>query len=209
MKLAQVTLAVPDDIYADVMKGTLEIAGLVKDNNHVIRKHLPRVADTVPKSEIVQKIKKANILQVLKNNKGVAIGIGIGAAVGAGALYTVHSFKEKKIEKEEENIKDFQEALKAYLNTTKTGKLNCQVVDSLLVELEEIEKRRMGDSIVLSIPASQLNELINSIYDYTKRLSEANKIDVQVTAPRCGKKDGITNLQSYLEIQKQIFEKVA
>ncbi len=28
MKLAQVTLVVPDDIYADVMNGTLEIAGM-------------------------------------------------------------------------------------------------------------------------------------------------------------------------------------
>jgi hypothetical protein len=49
MKLAQDILAVFDDIYAEVVKGTLGITELVKDNNHIIRKHLPRVADIGPK----------------------------------------------------------------------------------------------------------------------------------------------------------------
>ena len=45
MQLAQVTLAVPDDIYEGILAGTLEIAaGVVRDNKGVIRKHLPKVA---------------------------------------------------------------------------------------------------------------------------------------------------------------------
>lgn len=209
MKLAQVTLVVPDDIYADVMKGTLEIAGLVKDNNHVIRKHLPRVADTVQNSSVVKKVKKANVLQVVKNNKGVAIGIGVVVAVGTGVVYAVHSIKEKKNEKAEESVTSFQRALKEYFKATKKGKLNARVVDALLDALEELEKSKVGDSVMLSIPASQLNELINSIFDYTKRLAEANAIDMQVKAPKLGDKNSIANLQNYLKIQKQIIEKVA
>lgn len=58
MKLAQVTLAIPDDIYADVINGTLEISRLVKDNNHIIRKHLPRVADVVQNTDVAKKVKK-------------------------------------------------------------------------------------------------------------------------------------------------------
>lgn len=40
MKIAQVSLAVDDDIYEAIMAGTLEIAaGVVRDNKGVIRKH--------------------------------------------------------------------------------------------------------------------------------------------------------------------------
>lgn len=209
MKLAQVTLAVPDDIYVDVMNGTLEIAGLVKDNNHIIRKHLPRVADTVQNKDVAKKVKKANLLKVVKNNKGVAIGVGIAAVVGTGAVYVIHSIKEKKTERLEKSVVDFQKALKDYLKATKTGKLNAKVVDALLDVLAELQKNKAGDSVMLSIPASQLNELINSIFDYTKRLAEANAIDMQVKSPKQGNKNSIANLQSYLKIQKQIMEKAA
>jgi len=209
MKLAQVTLAVPDDIYADVMNGTLEIAGLVKDNNHIIRKHLPRVADVVQNTDVAKKVKKANLLQVVKNNKGVAIGVGIAAAVGTGTLYVIHSIKEKKTERLEKSVVDFQKALKEYLKATKTGKLNAKVVDALLDALAELQKNKAGDSVMLSIPASQLNELINSIFDYTKRFAEANAVDMQVKSPKLGNKNSIANLQSYLKIQKQIIEKAA
>lgn len=209
MKLAQVTLAVPDDIYADVMKGTLEIAGLVKDNKHIIRKHLPRVADAVPKEKAVKKVKTANVMQVLKNNKGIAIGIGTVAAIGAGAVYIIHSKKEKKMVQVEESVVDFQKALKNYLKATKCERLNSTVVDALLDALKEVEKSKIGDSVMLAIPASQLNQLINSIFDYTKRLAEANAVDLKINAPKRGNKNSISNLQSYLVIQKQIIEQVA
>jgi len=209
MKLAQVTLAVPDDIYADVMNGTLEIAGLVKDNNHIIRKHLPRVADKVQNNEVAKKVKKANLLKVVKNNKGVAIGVGIAAAVGTGALYVIHSIREKKSERLEKSVADFQKALKDYLKATKNGKLNAKVVDVLLDVLTELQKNNGGDCVMLLIPASQLNELINSIFDYTQRLVEANAIDMQVKSPEYGNGNSIANLQSYLKIQKQIMEKAA
>lgn len=209
MKLTQVTLAVPDDIYADVMNGTLEIAGLVKDNNHIIRKHLPRVADKVQKNEVAKKVKKANLLKVVKNNKGVAIGVGIAAAVGTGTLYVIHSIREKKSERLEKSVSDFQKALKDYLKATKNGKLNAKVVDALLDVLTELQKNNGGDCVMLIIPASQLNELINSIFDYTQRLIEANAIDMQVKSPEYGNGNSIANLQSYLKIQKQIMEKAA
>lgn len=62
---------------------------------------------------------------------------------------------------------------------------------------------------MLLIPISQLNELINSIFDYTKRLAEANAIDIPVKSPECGSGNSIANLQNYLKVQKQIMEKAA
>lgn len=209
MKLAQVTLAVPDDIYADVIAGTLEIGGLVKDNKNIIRKHLQRVANAVPRKNTAQTVKKVNVMQIVKSNKGVAIGIGVAVAVVGGVAYAVHSVKERKAEQVEAYVADFQKSLKLYLKATKNGKINAKVVENLLDVLKEIEKCKVSETVMLVIPASQLNELINSIFDYTKRLAIANTQEIQVNAPKRGTKNSISNLQSYLEIQKQIICNVA
>ena len=82
--------------------------------------------------------------------------------------------------------------------------------DDLLVALEEAQNSKAGDAVMLSIPAKQLNELISSIFDYTKRLAEANAFkDVRVAAPKRGAKNSMANLQNYLEIQKQIMANAA
>ena len=211
MKIAQVSLAVPDEIYEGILAGTLEIAaGVVRDNKGVIRKHLPKVAVQAKDSAAKAAKNGAGIVQAVKKNPGVAIAVGAAAAVGGGVAYLVHHSKKKKLTTQEECVENFQKALKAYLKATKAGKLNEKVVDDLLVALEEAQNSKAGDAVMLSIPAKQLNELISSIFDYTKRLAEANAFkDVRIVAPKRGAKNGIANLQSYLEIQKQIIEKAA
>lgn len=231
MKIAQVSLAVDDDIYEAIMAGTLEIAaGVVRDNKGVIRKHLPKVAaqakDGAAKAAKAAKVANAaknnkvvkaapvakgnGIVQLVKKNPGVAIAAGAVVAVGGGVAYLAHHVKQKKMTKQEECVADFQKALKAYLKAAKTGKLNEKVVDDLLVALENAQNSKAGDAVMLSIPAKQLNDLISSIFDYTKRLADANAFkDVRIVAPKRGAKNSIANLQSYLEIQKQIIEKAA
>ena len=208
MKVAQVSLAVPDDIYVGLMNGTLNIAaGVVRDNNGVIRKHLPKVANVAKENKAIRAAANNGVMQIAKNFKVVAIGVGAAAAIGGGVAYLVHSSKAKKIEQKEESVAKFQKALKAYLKAAKGGNINAKVIDNLLTALQEIENSKAGDAVILSIPASQLNDLINSIFDYTRRLAEANSFsEVPVKAPKRGSKNSIINLQNYLEIQKQIIE---
>lgn len=212
MKIAQVNLAVPDEIYSDIMKGTLEIAaGVVRDNKGVIRKHLPKVANVAKDNKAVKAVAaNKNAIQIVKNLKVVGIVVGAAAAVGGGVAYMVHRHKEKKAEALEECIANFQNALKAYLKAAKAGAINAKVVDNLLEALEEVRNSKAGDAVMLSIPATQLNQLINSIFDYTRQLAEANAFtDAHVKSPKRGSKNSMVNLQSYLEIQKQIIAKAA
>lgn len=207
MPIVQVPLDVPDDIYAGVLNGTLELMGLAKDGQHKVRKHIARA--NVPKVKKAAQAPKAGVLQVVKEHKVVAIGVAVGAAViGAGA-YAVHSIKERKKEAAEERVADFQKALKEYLKASKKGKLNAKVVDNLLNALEELEKKKLGKDIELTIPASQLTALIFSIFTYTQSLAEANSFDVKIAKPKSGTQGNITSLKSYLEIQKQILESAA
>ena len=132
----------------------------------------------------------------------------VAAAAGAGA-YAFHSIKERKKEAAEERVVGFQKALKEYLKASKKGKLNAKVVDNLLNALEELELKKLGKDIELTIPASQLTALIFSIFTYTQSLAEANSFDVEISKPKAGTKGNIISLKSYLEIQKQILESAA
>ena len=64
--------------------------------------------------------------------------------------------------------------------------------------------------MTLNISASQFSELINCLFNFTKRLAEANNISSEfINRPKVFKKKGYSDLQYYLNVQKDIFEKVA
>lgn len=203
MPIVQVPLDIPDYIYKDLRNGSLELLGLVKDNQNRIRKHISK-AKLVKSDEI----KKVGFLQVIKQHKVAVVCVAATTVVGAG-VYAYHNWKERKIDVAEEKVSSFRKALKEYLKASKKEKLNTRVVENLLAALDELEKKRWGKDIELTIPASQLNELIFSIFTYTESLAQANSFEIQIAKPRFGLRGNIESLKSYLEIQKQILESVA
>ncbi len=204
MPIVQVPLDIPNDIYKDLLSGSLELFGLVKDNQHRIRRHIPK-AQLVNSDEI----KEDGFLQVAKQHKGAAIFVVAAVMVGGVSAYVFHNLKEGKMDIAEEKVLAFQKALKEYLKTSKKGKLNTRVVENLLASLNELEKEKLGKDIELIIPASQLNELIFSIFTYTESLAHANSFEIIIEKPQLGSDGNIGNLKSYLEIQKQILESAA
>ena len=71
MPVVNVNLVLDDKTYAAVKAGVYELGGLVKDNKHIIRKHLPTVVDSA-KDVRVQK-SKANQMVIDSNNEKVVI----------------------------------------------------------------------------------------------------------------------------------------
>ena len=207
MPIVQVPLDVSDDIYMGVLNGSLELLGMVKDGQHKVRKHIPRAK--LPRADKAAKVKKAGVWQVIKEHKAIAIGVGAVTTVAGVGAYAYHSWKDNKMADAEEKIADFQKALKDYLKASKKGKLNAKVVDNLQNALDDLEKKKLGKDVELTIPASQLTALIYSIFTYTETLAKANEYEVKIVKPKNGTQGSITSLKSYLEIQKQILENVA
>ena len=206
MPIVQVPLDVPDEIYTQVLNGSLNLMGMVKDNQNKVRKHIPTAKLSQAQNPV--KINKSSILQNIKKPKNIAIGIGFAAAMGVGT-YAYHSWKKNKKNPAEEKVMIFQKALKEYLKASKKGKLNTEVVDNLLASLNAIEEKQFGKDIELSISASQFTALIYSIFTYTESLAKDNSFDVKIMKPKHGTKGNIISLKSYLEIQKQILENAA
>ena len=123
MKIAQVSLAVPDEIYEGILAGTLEIAaGVVRDNKGVIRKHLPKVAvqakDSAAKAVKAAKGNGAGIVQVVKKNPVAAIGIGAVAAVGGGVTFSFY-YAQNLSRAFPSNIANFNKCSYSFIQLTK------------------------------------------------------------------------------------------
>lgn len=201
MPVVPVNLVLDEKTYAGVLSGALELGGLVKDKElKRVRKHLPTVAKET-KSGV------AKAVAVIKDHKGAAIGVGIGAAVVAAGVGAITYFTQKDKRKAE---KQFSKSLHIYLQSAQKGEISLEIVEALIADLEVVSKFYENKELPLKLTAKDLTTLFYSIYDFTKRLAEANNISVsELKAPHKFKKNTVVDFQNYLRIQKEILEKAA
>jgi len=201
MPVVPVNLVLDEKTYAGVLSGALELGGLVKDKElKRVRKHLPAVARE-------NKSGVAKAVAVVKNHKGAAIGIGVGAAILVAGVGVVTYFTQKDKRKAE---KRFSKSLHVYLQAAQEGKITVEIVESLITDLDVVSQFNENKEMPLKLTAKELTTLFYSIYDFTKRLAEANHILVDdLKAPKRFKKNTVVDLQNYLKIQKEILERAA
>lgn len=195
MAIANVNLYIPDDLYQDVLSGSLQIAGLVKDNKNIIRKHLPAVGKKAKDGAV-------NAAQAIKNNRGLGIaGLIIGGLAVIGGVFAFFFNKSKK-----KAQKSFGKTLQTYIDAAKKGTLTTEIIDDLIKDLKAMGSK----DIPLNLSAKQLSILITSIYDYTKELASENNLKYKnLKSPKHSGKNIVIDLQNYLQIQKDIINKVA
>ena len=186
--------------YQGVMNGTLELCGMVKDQNHRIRKHLPTVFDSAKEGAV-------KAVDVIRNYKKELMVVGGLVIVGGAVVGTISHFTQK--EKRYAKIK-FGQSLQAYLEAAQNGALTIDILDTLMADLEVLANLYKGEEVPLNISAKDLTALLNSIYEYTKQFAKANCTDVgDIKAPKWFRKNTIIDLQQYLKAQKEILMKVA
>ncbi len=188
MVVVPVNVCVPDDIYEDILNGTLELYGLVKDGEHKIRKHLPTVKNAAETGA-----KKA--FEIIKAHKGASIVVGSVIAVGTGVAITASCISYSKKKKD---IVFFNECLESYYTSIKEGTLNNEIIDDLIHSLDILEEKRIS----IKMSPNKLSAIIFSVFDYTNKLAEANNQKVKLSKPK--KKDNLIDIREYLEIQKDI-----
>ena len=191
MAIVQVALDVPDDIYREVLNGTIEIMGLAKDQNHRIRKHIPTIIQA-------GKDGTKTAIEVIKEHKGAAILVGGLLAIGVGATTTIAVLKQERNKKNNQIIIT---ALNNYIEKAKSGNISADVINNLISVLNE--NNTSGNSI--NIDEKQLFDLVNCIYHYTLSLANANHYNVNLSSPK-KHENSIIILTEYLNAQKSIID---
>lgn len=206
MPIIQEAFDIPNDIMTKLLTGEYRrIGGIIRyatgPNKGQIVKHLEPI-DLKPAQQ-VQSI-GAKVIQFAKRNKKVLIVSGV-----AVAAVTVGSFVYCKVKnREPEVVTTFRSELKTYIEEVRTGTLKLSSIENLLSALEAVKSHKDSSNIIIELSTEELDVLVNRIYEYTKSLAEMNEYPLNAEDIK-KYDDSMDNLQSYLTVQKQIFETAA
>lgn len=206
MPIIQEAFDIPNDIMTKLLTGEYRrIGGIIRyatgPNKGQIVKHLEPI-DLKPAQQ-VQSI-GAKVIQFAKRNKKVLIVSGV-----AVAAVTVGSFVYCKVKnREPEVVTTFRSELKTYIEEVRTGTLKLSIIENLLSALEAVKSHKDSSNIIIELSTEEFDVLVNRIYEYTKSLAEMNEYPLNAEDIK-KYDDSVDNLQSYLTVQKQIFETAA
>lgn len=198
MPVVNVNLLVDEKTYAAVQAGVLELCGMAKNiDNKRVAKHIPAAADAAKEGAV----KVIDFIRVHKKGTVIVGGILI---IGSFVASYIATRDKRNLEKR------FAQNLQIYLDAAKDGKLTVDILDNLINSLDELSNDDPSKAVNLKITPSQFSDLIQNIFDYTVCLAEANNISpTLISKPKILKKKSYSDLQYYLNMQKNIFEQVA
>jgi len=201
MPVVPIYLDIDEKTYTGVKAGIYELYGLAKNvDNKRVAKHIPAVADVAKEGAS----KAIDFVRLHQKGTIIAGGILVVGGTIAGTVGYVTHRKRRKLDKQ------FGIALQEYLDAARSGTLNIDILNTLISSIEAIEKNNPKKAINLNISAAQFSDLINCIFDFTKRLAEANNINTRfINRPKYFQKKTADDLKYYLNMQKQIFEQAA
>lgn len=203
MAIQQIAFYIPPEIERGLKDGKLiRFDGIIRDTTGKIVKHLKEVP--------VPKTKADTILDFAKKNKYaflIGTAVFVATAAATGIVYAVVKNKRNEDEEVPKFIADFNKAFEQYLNSIKTSSVSEGDIDRVVFSLKEIQKNQENGIISIDFSIENLNTLVDTIKDYTINLANANSFEIPQS--NHDNKDKMAQLQHYLEIQKQVFERSA
>ena len=200
MPVVNVNLVLDEATYKGVMAGALELCGMVKDQKHRVRKHLPTVFDSAKEGA-------AKAIDIVRNHKKELLIVGGLVIVGGVVVGTVSYFTQKE---KRQAKKQFGKSFQVYLDAAQNGTLTIDILDTLIADLDTIAKLHKEEDVTINISAKNLTTLLNNIYEYTQQFAQANNITADdIKPPKWFKKNTILDLQQYLKVQRENLSKVA
>lgn len=196
MEVIQVLFEVPIWVQIGLNDGTFKLFGGVVRNS---------------KGAIVYHLKNGNKILEKTNSKTKIIIGGIilcGTIITVGSVYAYNKYVKRKETQVVEGV-DFNEVLEKYITAGVQGNLNSSVITELINACMGLFRAINDDIIDLSdVEHSKINDIIDSIKQYTEKLCVINKIDEVIPQRKQSGSinDNLIELSDYLKIQKSIFD---
>lgn len=205
MAIVQDAYYIPDDIATGLATGLYRRIGSVVryaigPNKGQIVKHLEPLELQLPKHARGLGYKAIEFMQ--HHKKGVVVTAGM-AVLGAGVWgYTKWKKREPKA------LAKFRGALKVYIDAIRNGNMDISKINDLMISLDEMKVHKDYEKISIQLTAEELEVLVNRIHDYTVKLALDNSVSLKEDELNMNG-GAIITLQSYLKVQKKIFEDAA
>lgn len=206
MAIAQDAFYIPDDIATGLATGIYRRIGsvvryAVGPNKGQIVKHLQPI--DLKAAEQAQGLGAKALQFVQHHKKEVGIAAVCAAAIGAGIWgYSKWKNHEPKV------LAEFRAALKTYIDAIRNGSMDIDKINGLMKALEALKIHKDYEKISIQLSAEDLEVLVGRIYEYTIKLAADNAVELSDDELNLNN-GAIINLQSYLKVQKRIFEVVA
>lgn len=209
MAIVQDAFFIPDDIATGLATGLYRRIGsvvryAVGPNKGQIVKHLKPI--DLKATEQTQGV-GAKALQFVKGHKKeTIIGVVIVATIGTGTyIYNKVKNREPKV------VTEFRASLRVYIDAIRSGDMDIEKINSLMNCLEQLKAHKDYEKISIQLTTEQIEVLVGRIYDYTVKLANDNNVELlEDEIKHSGNNaDSIIDLQSYLRVQKRIFEETA
>lgn len=106
---------------------------------------------------------------------------------------------------------EFRASLRVYIDAIRSGDMDIEKINSLMNCLEQLKAHKDYEKISIQLTTEQIEVLVGRIYDYTVKLANDNNVELlEDEIKHSGNNaDSIIDLQSYLRVQKRIFEETA
>lgn len=204
MPVIQVPMDISEKAIQGILTGNMiRTGGVVRDSTGQIVEHLRDVSESKSGKEgVIRSVLKS----ASKNKSTVAVGIATVAVIGSVAFWSVSKIRKNKTDETSLN-EDLSKAINEYMSLAVQGKLNINAISNLKNILEEVRKLDGSSKIIISV--KQLQELIGYISKYTQELAEANNFKIDFENKINNFDDTLLKLNSYLEIQENLFKEAA
>jgi hypothetical protein len=200
-------LEIPDDIYCRLLTGEyVRHGGVVRDLAGQLVKHL----DDASSIGDAQEAAKASIANVLRNQNGVVIGLGVVAvaATAVGAVYLAARMTKRAQPELPKGIENHSASLAAYLEAARHGTLDAEIIDRLIADLDAIRGEFDSGTATTEFSPEQSETLVGIVAGHTRKLVEANQLELSnLPEPANAQGATIIELRPYLEVQRELFSR--
>lgn len=202
MAVVQEAFDIPTDILTKILTGEYRrIGGVVRyavgPQKGQIVKHLDPIE--------IKEAKQAKgigeqLADLIKGHKKATIVTVAVVAAAATGIVVSHVIKNRELKE----VKAFKSSLRKYIAAIRNGSMDVDTIDELREALQNLKTSKNYEEIKIQLSAEELETLVNRIYDYTLKLAKDNHIAIDDMKAKSG--NTIIDLQSYLEMQKKIFQ---
>ena len=203
MTVQAVYFDIPSDLQAGIDSGDLfRFGGVIRDGFGHIVEHLNEAPFVEEGQEAV-----GRAAAKLKNPWLITV-VGLSTVAVGGSIVILAMKKRMQIKK---RIGSYTASLRTYLEAVRDGDMNAGVISQLIFDLDAITEQSGDDGITVDFPVEQSEKIVKLVVDYTRRLAEANSVELGVLLQRdrVPENDAAVDLRRHLEAQRRIFTKAA